>query len=153
MTVFTNLNIGQTYYVKETSFKDSNNNNLLTNQYSINFPNSNVDYFTITPTGISAYSSACTNILNITNEQKSYCYSIKKVDAENNNTPVSNTTWNLEGADGTTKSAATNSSGIATFTGLKYQDYTLKETTSNPADLDNNGTLDYWNDNGVLLIE
>jgi hypothetical protein len=136
---FTNLRLDQTYSVKETGFT-LGSTNLLTSRYG---DSSGCRAVTITDAD---EDKVCEETLNITNTQRSYCYSIKKVDKENNNTVVNNTTWRLvgEGYDQTVN--ATN--GIATFTGLKYQDYTLYETTANPADLDGNGSLDYWNDNG-----
>ena len=141
-TTFNDLNLNTTYYVKETAFTDPNSNNLLTNRYK------NISGCKGITTTDSNGDGVCDTGASMINEQKSYCYSIKKVDAENGGVAVANTSWQLRGADGTTKSATTNSSGIATFTGLKYQNYTLVETTANPADLDSNGTLDYWNDNG-----
>ena len=136
---FTNLRPDQTYSVKETGFT-LGSTNLLTSRYG---DSSGCRTVTITDAD---EDKVCEETVNITNTQRSYCYSIKKVDKENNSTVVNNTTWRLvgEGYDQTVN--ATN--GIATFTGLKYQDYTLYETTANPADLDGNGSLDYWNDNG-----
>ena len=139
---FTNLNLNTTYYVKETAFIDnSGSSDLLSNRYS--YSSGCVTVSTADSNG----DGICDTTPTLVNSQKSYCYSIKKTDAEDNNKNIGNTTWVLTGAAGDTHTATTNSSGIATFTGLKYQNYTLRETTANPADLDSNGTLDYWNDN------
>ena len=74
--------------------------------------------------------------------QTEYCYSIKKVDAESSNTPVSGSEWTLTNANDSTEvhTATTGANGIATFTGLKNANYILKETSSPSG---------YWNDNNA----
>ena len=134
---FNDLDLNQTYYVKETAFT-SGGTNLLTNRYS-NTNNPNCVPITAADSNTDG---VCDSTPNITNSQRSYCYSIKKVDAENSNTVVNGTTWSLTG-DGISKTATT-TNGVATFTGLTYQNYTLKETAS---------VSGYWNDNssGVTI--
>ena len=152
---FDNLKTTQTYYVKETSFIDMYGNDLLGNEYVSTIVGNSTggtdDCRPITPVDNNG-DKICDNSVAITNVPNRYCYSIKKVDAENSSTTVNNTTWTLTGESGDVHTA-TATDGIATFTDLKYQNYTLKETNSNPSDLDGNGTLDYWNDysNGVTV--
>ena len=142
---FTNLKTNNTlYYIKESSFIDANGNNLLGTEFipSIDGDASNCHPFTPKDTDSN---KVCDNPFTVKNNENKYCYSIKKVDKENTNTVVNNTTWKLTGIDGS-EYTATATNGIAVFTNLKYQDYKLKETTANPADLDGDGILDYWND-------
>ena len=134
---FNDLSLNTTYYVKETAFT-SGSENLLANKYTYN---SGCVALTTTDTNSDG---VCDQTPNLTNTQKRYCYSIKKVDAENTSTVVNNTTWTLTGAAGDVHTAT---GGTATFTNLKYQNYTLKETTANPADLNSDGFVDYFNDN------
>ena len=152
---FNNLKTNTTYYVKETAFVDSGGNDLLAGKYITTIASGSTggtdQCRPITPKD-NNNDKICDTGVTVTNTENVFCYSIKKVDAENNNTVVNNTTWTLTGAAGDVHTA-TATNGIATFTNLKYQSYTLKETTANPADLDGNGTLDYWNDyvNGVQV--
>ena len=71
-------------------------------------------------------------------KSSTYCYSIKKVD--DNNNPVQGSTWKMVGADQTVKTATTNQNGVATFTGLSYQNYKLYE---------DDAPSQYWNDNSA----
>ena len=149
-TTFTKLKQGTQYYVKEISFLDSNNVDLLDGEFipQINGSTSKCVPFTITGADSN---NVCNEVINIDNVQNKYCYAIKKVDAEDNNKVVNNTTWKLTGEDGTVSTVdATN--GIAVFTDLKYQSYRLQEITPNPSDLDGDGSPDYWNDHNTEEI-
>ena len=145
---FDNLKTNTTYYVKENSFIDLNGVDLLGNEYLSTIQGNSTggsdSCRPITPLD-SNNDKICDNSVAVTNVPNRYCYSIKKVDAENSSLTVDNTTWTMIGADGTTHNA-TATNGIAVFTDLKYQDYTLKETVANPADLDGDGNPDYHND-------
>ena len=82
-----------------------------------------------------------TRSITITNSptvQPEYCYSIKKVDDANN--PVSGAQWTMTNQSDSTDvhTETTGTNGVATFTGLKNANYTLRETSAP------NG---YWNDN------
>ena len=148
---FNDLKLNTTYYVKELSFIDLNSNDLLGDEYiSTVESNSTGGSNNCRPiTTLDKDSDKiCDSSVAITNVPNRYCYAIKKVDAENHNITVDNTTWRLVGADQTVYTAKT-VNGIAVFTGLKYQSYRLKEINPNPASLDDDNIKDYWNDNNT----
>ena len=143
------LTIGTTYNIREYSFVNPNNNDedLLAHKFT-----NTTGTVSVTPSAKDPDTGLCTETATIINTQRNYCFALKKVSASDGTTPVSGAEFKMVGADGHTVTATTNSSGIATFTNLVYQDYTLTETSvnnQNPMDLNNDGTLDYWNDNST----
>ena len=129
---FNNLAQNTTYYTKETSFA-LGSENLLANKYTYSsgcVPVTTAD---------SNSDGVCDSAPTLTNTQQSYCYSVKKTDAESG-TGLGSAGFTLTGAAGDVHSGNTNANGIVTFTGLKYQNYTLSETSAPSG---------YWNDNST----
>jgi hypothetical protein len=129
---FNNLTQNTTYYVKETSFA-LGSENLLTNKYTYSS-----GCVPITATDSNS-DGTCDSTPTLTNTQKSYCYSVKKADSETGS-GLASAGFTLTGAAGDVHTGTTNASGITTFTGLKYQNYTLSETSAPSG---------YWNDNSA----
>ncbi len=142
-TFDTDLQIGQTYYYNEIGFTGPGGVNLMPKFNYMNWPCS--DRVAADDDG----DGLCDDPVNMYNNEVSYCYKVFKTDKETGN-PVRNTTWTMTGEDGVVYSPIVfEENNSATFTGLPYQNYTLKETTANPADLDGNSSFDYFNDNAA----
>ena len=141
------LTIGHIYCMEEVSFKDPDNNELLTHdyvKYSADTPGYLVDDFAAVDNDNNANGEGmCDDWPGIVNRERKYCTSIKKTDKETG-VALRGVNFSLNGSG----SYTTNNNGVYTWTHLKYGTYTAKEITSSGTSLTgtDNKSYEYFND-------